>query len=85
MPTDLLVRSWTDPIFRSELSEELREELASHPAGDLAAPADFDLLETQEIFAWSFTDYTGDQCCSEGGSTDTTACASYYSSHPCCL
>ena len=72
-------------MFRSELSGLVREELPGHPAGDLTGPAEFDLLESLDIFAGSFTDVTGDECCSDGGWTDTSSCASYWSGHPCCL
>jgi len=36
MSTDIITAAWTDPIFRSELSEEDRVSLPDNPAGRLS-------------------------------------------------
>ena len=49
MHTDTIVRAWTDPIFRSSLSEEERARVPPNPAG----PAFVELPEA-ELVNWTF-------------------------------
>jgi mersacidin/lichenicidin family type 2 lantibiotic len=84
LSTDLVVRAWVDPIFRSELTEEDLRQLPDHPAGSIDGLGEAEFLQPVmwEPVSWE-TQY---ECCVSGEYiwTDDPGCASQWSWHPCC-
>lgn len=83
LSTDILTKAWADPMFRSELSEEVLKHLPDHPAGIIEGLGEPDFLQPSMIFPLSWN--TSVVCCASGYVyTDDPHCASIYSGGPCC-
>lgn len=76
MKKEDVVRAWRDPQFRGRLSEERREELPAHPAGD----ADLTLSDLENVAGSTSEQWGTHGCCN----TPVAVCTNYDSTYGCC-